>query len=168
MAKRIKAHPGDAIFAPKVKRALPFDFVLETLSDLDPETKPMFGCTAIYVGDKIVLILREKGDEDDGVWLATTHEHHASLKRELPSMRSISLFGPKVTGWQNLPAESATFEEDALRACEIVRAGDARIGKVPASRSKPGAARKGGAKNAARETPKEAAKKTKGARRRSR
>jgi len=96
----------------------------------------MFGCLAVYVGDKIVLILRDKRepDADNGVWLATTEEHHESLRREFPNMRSIRVFGKKVTGWQVLPADAADFEETALRACELVAARDPRIGKVPKAR----------------------------------
>ena len=93
----------------------------------------MFGCTAIYVAEKIVLILRDKpaSSKDNGVWLATTHEHHESLRREFPNMRSIELLGKKITGWQLLPADAVDFEESALRACDLVIARDARIGKVP-------------------------------------
>ena len=43
----------------------------------------MFGCTAIYVADKIMLILRDRPDEtaDNGVWLATTAQHHEPAPR---------------------------------------------------------------------------------------
>jgi len=68
------------------------------------------------------------------VWLATTEEHHDSLRREFPHMRSIQVLGKKVTGWQILPADAQDFEEAALRACELVIAGDPRIGKVPGAR----------------------------------
>jgi hypothetical protein len=96
----------------------------------------MFGCLAVYVEDKIVFILRDKRDEtaDNGVWLATTEEHHESLRRELRNMRSIEVFGKAKTGWQVLPAGAHDFEEAALRACELVLAGDPRIGKVPGGR----------------------------------
>jgi len=47
--------------------------------------------------------------EDKGVWLATTEEHHQSLRREFPNMRSIRLFGKKVTNWQVLPGGCAGF-----------------------------------------------------------
>jgi len=62
----------------------------------------MFGCLAVYIGEKIVLILREKSTypSDNGVWLATTEEHHSSLRSEFPHMRSIGLLGKKITGWQ--------------------------------------------------------------------
>jgi len=98
----------------------------------------MFGCLAIYVEDKIVLILRDKRGEtaDNGVWLATTEDHHDSLRSDFPNMRSIQAFGKKVTGWQVLPADAPDFEEAALRACELVVAGDPRIGKVPGAKSK--------------------------------
>lgn len=96
----------------------------------------MFGCLAIYVDDKIVLILRDKRDKtaDNGVWLATTQEHHESLRREFPNMRSIHVLGKKVTGWQVLPADAPDFERAALHACELIVSRDPRIGKVPGAR----------------------------------
>ena len=125
-----------------VKQRRPYEFVLEALADLAPATRPMFGCLAVYVGRKIVLILRDNGADaaDNGVWLATTKEHHESLRRDFPNMRSIGVLGKDVTGWQVLPAEAPDFEEAALRACELVIAGDPRIGKVP--KTKPTKARK--------------------------
>jgi hypothetical protein len=121
------------MYALKRRKPIPFEFVLDALSPLEPVTHPMFGCLAIYVGSKIVLILRDKqgADPDNGVWLATTEEHHESLRGEFPHMRSIGVFGKAVTGWQVLPADAPDFEEAALRACELVMARDPRIGKVP-------------------------------------
>jgi hypothetical protein len=125
-------------------KRIPHEFVLEALADLSPWTRPMFGCLAVYVEEKIVLILRDKpgAQGDNGVWLATTAEHHASLRREFPRMRSIGVLGAAVTGWQVLPADGADFEEAALRACALVRQGDPRIGKVPKRRTAPKAAKK--------------------------
>ena len=122
----------DKIFALKQRKPVPYEFVLDAITALSPKTS-MFGCLAVYVGDNIVLILREKGGvtADDGVWLATTEEHHASLHREFPNMRSIRLFGKEVTDWQVLPADAQDFEGAALRACELIVARDPRIGKVP-------------------------------------
>jgi hypothetical protein len=57
-------------------------------------------------------------------------EHHDSLRREFPRMRSIALLGNKVTGWQVPPADAPEFESSP-HACELVVAGDPRIGKVP-------------------------------------
>jgi len=118
----------------KPRKRAPHEFVLEALAELEPRTNPMFGCLAVYVGEKIVMILRDKRDKtaaDDGVWLATTKDHHESLRCEFPNMRSIAVFGKKVTGWQVLPADAPDFETSSLRACELVAAKDPRIGKVP-------------------------------------
>ena len=122
--------------APAKRKAVPYRFVLETLEVLRPRTKPMFGCTAVYVEEKVVLILRERqaSPADNGVWLATTEAHHASLRREFPNMRSIEVFGKGLTGWQVLPADTPDFEESALRACELIAERDPRIGKVPKPR----------------------------------
>jgi hypothetical protein len=137
--RRRKADPlpsGRAPFAVKARRAVPHEFVLEALASLSPSTRPLFGCLAVYVGPKIVLVLRDKPEPkaDNGVWLATTEEHHDSLRREFPNMRSIQVFEKPVTGWQVLPADAPDFEESAMRACELVLARDSRIGKIPKAR----------------------------------
>jgi len=81
-------------------------------------------------------MLRNKATEmqDNGVWIATTEEHHASLRREFPKMRSIQLFGGKISGWQVLPVDAPDFETAALRASELVLQQNPRIGKVPNAR----------------------------------
>jgi len=125
-------------FPIRPKKPIPHPFVLEAIADVVTHTKPMFGCLGVYVNEKIVFILRDKGDggADNGVWLATTAEYHESLRREFPNMRSIAVLGHEVSHWQVLPADSPDFEESALRACDLVLARDPRIGKVPKSRGR--------------------------------
>lgn len=136
MAKRAQIRDPGCLPATRPRSAIPHEFVLDALAPLSPWTRPMFGCTAIYVGEKIVLILRQKPsyERDNGVWLATTEEHHESLREEFPNMRSIELLGEKISQWQILPVDAPDFEESAMRACELVIAGDSRIGKIPNSR----------------------------------
>jgi hypothetical protein len=134
----MRRRSSDDLFVPPKRREkpVPHGFVLDALASLDPTTRPMFGCLAVYVEDKIVLILRDKPGPapDNGVWIATTPEHHGSLLVEFPSMCSITVLGSGVTGWQNLPVSAPDFEEAALHACALIRAGDARIGKIPGQR----------------------------------
>ena len=132
--KRRPAEPS--AFGVKARKAPPYEFVLEALAPLKPRTNPMFGCLAIYVGPKIVMVLREKhpAQPDNGVWLATTVDHHESLRLDFPNMRSISVLGGGVTGWQLLPADGPDFEEAALHACELILARDSRIGKIPGAK----------------------------------
>lgn len=133
------AASDEAAFAVKQRKRVPYEFVLEVLAPVSPWTRPMFGCVAIYVEDKIVLCLRDKqtSPADNGVWIATTVEHHDTLRHEFPNMRSVGVLGKPVTGWQVLAADTPDFEEAALRACELILAHDPRIGKVPASRRAP-------------------------------
>jgi len=121
-----------------LRKRLPHDFVLEALERVAPRTRPLFSCVAVYVGMRIVLALRDRPTAvaDNGVWLATSQEHHESLRGEFPHMRSVGVLGKEVTGWQLLPADAPDFEEAALRACGLILARDPRIGKVPKAKGK--------------------------------
>ena len=118
-----------------------FPVILDRFISIHPFVRPMFGCHAVYVGDKIVLVLRNRKDhlEANGVWIATSREHHASLKKELPSMCSVYLLsdGKAETNWQMIPVDVDSFEEEALRVCELILEGDKRIGRVPKRKRAP-------------------------------
>ncbi len=115
------------------KKNIPFEFVLANLTRIDFTVKAFFGCHSIYLGDKILLTLRNKTEhtEDNGVWIATEAEHHTSLQKLFPNMRSIKVFGGPSSNWQILPADADDFEESALLACELILKHDPRIGKIP-------------------------------------
>ena len=149
MVKKKSRNPArsgpDPWLRAKPRKRIPHEFVLEALAGLEVRTNPMFGCLAVYVREKIVLILRDKRDHtasDDGVWLATTKDHHRSLRGEFPSMRSIAVLGKEVTGWQVLPSDHPDFEAAALRACELIAKADPRIGKIPKAKRKRAGSRK--------------------------
>jgi hypothetical protein len=131
------------------KKNIPYDFVIEALESLNPYVKAMFGAYAVYVEDKLIFILRQKDSylNDNGIWLATFPEHHESLRKLFPQMRSLELFqtdygttkvtpNTAPTAWQNIPENEDNFEESALLACELVLKGDPRIGKIPQRRLK--------------------------------
>jgi hypothetical protein len=117
-------------------KPVPFEFVLDQLAVAAPYTRPMFGCTAVYLDEKILFVLREKKThkEDNGIWVATTREHHQSLCRDFPSLRGIGLFG-KDSSWKTLPSDAPDFEEAAIRLCELAVERDRRLGKIPSPRS---------------------------------
>jgi hypothetical protein len=135
--------PNDALLGAPRRKSVPHAFVLEALERISPRTRPMFGCLAVYSGEKVVAMLRDKPARpaDNGVWVATTAEHHQSLRAEFPSLRSIQLLGKLETHWQVLPADAPDFEEAALELCELIIAGDSRIGRVPKRRLRSSASR---------------------------
>ena len=119
----------------------PFPFILDALLPLEPVVRPLFGCQALYAGEKILLVLRLRDDhpEANGIWIATEKKHHAGLKRQLPSTHSVYLLsgGKSETNWQMLPADAEAFEQEAVRLCELILSGDTRIGRVPAKKKRP-------------------------------
>jgi hypothetical protein len=131
-----RPRPADSGFEPRSAKRIPFAFVLDELSSMRPRTNPMFGCHAVYVGEKIVLILRDRPNvpHDNGVWIATVREQHEALRPELPSMRDITVLGEQSSGWQIIPKTAPSFEDEVLRACALIRERDPRIGKVPKAR----------------------------------
>ncbi|MBX3017077.1 MAG: hypothetical protein KF767_04240 [Bdellovibrionaceae bacterium] len=108
---------------------------------------PMFGCHAIYVGEKIVLITRqrEKSPRDNGLWVIVSSEANSEIRAEFPALRPIEMFDSGKEGtpsWLCLPEEAPTFESDALTIVDYVIARDARFGKVPLSSRKKTAKKK--------------------------
>jgi hypothetical protein len=123
---------GESRLSLKRSNRIPHAFALDAITELAPRTRIMFGAIAVYVADKVVLLLRDRPEhtDDNGVWIATTAKHHASLRREFPNMRSIRMHGRAETGWQVLAVEATDFEQSVLRACELIRSHDPRIGKL--------------------------------------
>ncbi|HET6992123.1 MAG TPA: hypothetical protein VFJ43_12395 [Bacteroidia bacterium] len=121
-------------------RKIPFPFIIDLLVPVNIVIKPMFGCHAIYVREKIMIILHQRDDHKDanGVWIMTSKEHHASLKKEFPSLKSVYILsdGKKETGTQMIHVDADDFESSAIRICELILKGDPRIGRIPKVRKK--------------------------------
>ena len=99
----------------------------------------MFSGYAVYVGDRLVLMLRNhiKSPKDNGVWLVLAEgidPADASLRRDFPSIRSIQLLRSKISHWLLIPSDSADFEKAAVDACDLILSRDPRLGRIPQSR----------------------------------
>jgi hypothetical protein len=117
---------------------IPFEFILDYLNPRKVRIKPMFGCFAVYVNNKIVFILRERKENAklNGVWVASTKEHINSLSEILPAAdRNSKLVESKKSSgtWLLIPLKNVEFEASVLKACELISKGDERIGKSTAS-----------------------------------
>jgi hypothetical protein len=124
---------------PKQKTKIPHTFVLEALAPLNPEVRRMFSGFAVYVGDRLLLMLRDhtKSPKDNGIWLVLAEgidPADPSLRRDFPSLRSIQLLGNKISHWLLLPSDSADFEMEVLNACDLILRRDPRLGRIPQSR----------------------------------
>jgi len=124
--------------AVKLKKSPPYSFILEELDGIVTSVKPMFGAYGLYRDHQILMILRkkEKFDNDTGMWLGVVPGAHDSIKKEIPELRDLEMFGPGPTGWQVLGEDLSNFEEVALQICELIKKNDPRIGRTPKSRIK--------------------------------
>ena len=125
--------------AAKPKPKPPHAFVIETLAPLNPEVRRMFSGFAVYLGDRIVCMLRDhhKSPQDNGVWLVlseTANPADPKLRREFPSIRAIDMLGGKIHHWLLIPSDSPEFEREALHACDLLLRHDPRLGRIPDSR----------------------------------
>jgi hypothetical protein len=125
--------------AAKPKQRPPHEFVLEALMPLKPEVRRMFSGFGVYVGKRIVFMLRDhqKSPRDNGVWLVLSDSADPAdpeLRREFPSIRRIELLGDKIRHWLLIPSDSPSFETEALHACDLLLRRDPRLGRVPKSR----------------------------------
>ena len=118
------------------RKAVPHRFVLDALADVKPTTRAMFGALAVYGGEKIVFILRDRPADPhaNGVWLAAPLNLQQGLLAEFPNAGPVNIMGKDISGWRLLSVDSEDFESSALHACELVVKGDLRIGKVPNSK----------------------------------
>ena len=135
----MRARHGTIGPAKPKRRSVPYPFIVEALAPLDPEIRPMFSGFAVYVGEKIVLMLRDssKQPKDNGAWLVFSERANLAdpgIQRDFPSLRLIDLLRGKIAHWRLIPADSPTFESEALHACELLLKHDVRFGRIPQSR----------------------------------
>jgi hypothetical protein len=139
MSKLLSSSSNPMPRATKSKPKPPHAFVIEALAPLNPEVRRMFSGFAVYLGDRVVCMLREhaKSPQDNGVWLVlseTADSADPKLRREFPSLRSIDLLGGKIGHWLLIPSDGPAFEKEALHACELLLRRDPRLGRIPESR----------------------------------
>lgn len=131
MKKQLKTE--DAFRPRKGKAEHPLHWLVECLEG-EPtfELKSWFGGRTVTWHGRHYLVLMAQGEPWQGVLVATSHEHHASLRAEFPALGP----HPVLRKWLYLPEAAGTFERDARRLVQCVRACDPRLGILPSPRKK--------------------------------
>jgi hypothetical protein len=116
-----------------MSKPIPYNFVFDYLPG-HIVVKPIFGMHYIYLNKKIMLVLRKAGKNLDlnGVWVATSTEHHQSLQEDVPALADFILDnGDKHdSGWRLIREDDDDFESAVIRICELISHGDQRIGRI--------------------------------------
>jgi len=117
-----------------VKPEHPLQWLADPLAD-EPTfvLKSWFGGRTIMLHGNHQLFLTTQGEPWQGVLVCTFHEHHESLRAEFPSLGQHPVLGK----WLYLPESAETFERDARRLVQLVRARDPRLGIPPSPKKKP-------------------------------
>jgi hypothetical protein len=118
-------------------RIVPYDFVFDYLPQ-NVVVKPMFGMYYLYFNKKIMLILRKasKNLDMNGIWIATSKEHHQSLEKDIPALVDFIDNGEMHdSNWRLIKDDHDDFETAAIQVCELIAHGDKRIGKETKARA---------------------------------
>jgi hypothetical protein len=116
-----------------VKPEHPLQWLAEPISG-EPSfvLKSWFGGRTIMLNGRHHLFLTTQGEPWQGVLVCTFHEHQESLRAEFPALVKHPILGK----WLYLSESAETFERDAKRLVQLVKARDPRLGILPAPRKK--------------------------------
>jgi hypothetical protein len=92
--------------------------------------KPMFGCLAIYLHGRLMLVLASGEEPWDGLLIPTEHQFHDAIQKEFSDVVQHSV----LKKWLYLSEATEDFETVASDIVEAVRMNDQRFGVEPQER----------------------------------
>jgi hypothetical protein len=109
----------------KITRQHPFQWLLESV-EAEPSfvQKPMFGCQAVYLFGRLVLVLAAKEDPWNGLLVCTSRQFHSVLIGEYPALQPHPVLGK----WLYLAEAHESFEETAQQLVQQIVKNEPRIG----------------------------------------
>lgn len=84
----------------------------------------MFGCVAIYLGGRLVLLLADRSEPWAGLVLPMERSEHAALLADVPALRP----HPVLPKWLYLSHASRGFAAASGQIVSMIAGGDPRIG----------------------------------------
>ena len=110
---------------------VPYDFVLRHLYPVRPKIKKMLGCYALIDNHKILFLLRERDNQPEfnGVFVATQPEYYDQLEQEIHASSMEFNIDGLHHSYLFLSEDLDDFDEKIKKVCDMIKAGDERIGK---------------------------------------
>ncbi|MEI8340560.1 MAG: hypothetical protein WCH43_03365 [Verrucomicrobiota bacterium] len=117
----------------KAVKTHPLEWLLEPLENqADYLRKKMFGCEAVYLNGRLMLVLADGEEPWNGLMIATSREHHPALLAEWKAFSSHAVLGKWLYVSQNHPE----FEMTATAVVRSILKGDTRMGVEPKLRKR--------------------------------
>jgi len=115
----------------RIKKQHPLLWIVESLME-EPSylEKPMFGCLAIYIHGRLMLVLASGEEPWDGLLIPTEHQCHNSIKKDFNGV----VQHPVLKKWLYLSEATEDFETVASDIVDAVRMNDQRFGVEPKER----------------------------------
>jgi hypothetical protein len=103
-------------------------WVIEALEE-EPSylEKPMFGCLAIYIHGKLMLVLASGEEPWNGLMIPTDYQFHQDIMEDYPDVVQHSV----LKKWLYLPEAIEDFESVAQDIVESIKMNDQRFGVEP-------------------------------------
>lgn len=92
--------------------------------------KRMFGCLAIYLNGRMVLLMSEGEEPWNGLLIPTDHQFHDSILKEFKDVVQHSV----LKKWLYLPEDTEDFETTASDIVHAIELNDPRFGVEPRER----------------------------------
>ena len=115
----------------KKPKTHPLLWVVESLME-EPSylEKPMFGCLAIYLHGRLLLVLASGEEPWNGLLIPTEHQFNDAIVKEFQEVVQHSV----LKKWLYLPEATEHFETVASDIVEVIRMNDLRFGVEPKER----------------------------------
>jgi hypothetical protein len=117
----------------KKPRKDPLLWVVEPIMD-EPSyiDRAWFGCRAIYLHGRLMLVLCSGEEPWKGLLIPTEKEFHESIRQEFETV----VQHPVLKKWMYLPENSEDFESVSSEIVNAIRIGEQRFGVEPKERTR--------------------------------
>ncbi len=115
----------------KKPKTHPFLYIVEPLME-EPSyfEKPMFGCHAVYLHGRLMLVLALGEEPWDGLLIPTEYQFHDAIVKEFSDVVRHSV----LKKWLYLPEATEDFETVASDIVTAIKINDQRFGVEPKER----------------------------------
>ncbi|HNJ57838.1 MAG TPA: hypothetical protein PKG56_08265 [Chitinophagaceae bacterium] len=115
-----------------MKYHVPYNFILNYLYPLRPTIKKMLGGYTLQLNKKIFFFLRESdtNPEFNGVFVACIAEFFEELQAEIHTSKMEFDLDGSINSWIFISEDLPDFEQKVLIACNLIKDGDVRMGKI--------------------------------------